>query len=367
MNTLPDLSRRDFLANAALAALAATAARLPLPSTQAAAQRALPEPSAKQLPRWRGFNLLEKFNGRNDPFVEQDFAWIAELGFNFVRLPMDYRAWVEKDDWTKFREPTLKEIDDAIRFGERHGLHVHLNFHRAPGYTVARPPEAKPVWTDDEALRVCALHWATFAKRYQGIPNRQLSFNPFNEPARLEPDSHKRVIARVAEAIREQDPQRLILCDGRDWGNEPPSELAGLGVAAATRGYRPMRLTHYRASWVNGADKWETPTYPLKEGDALWDKASMRQRCIEPWKKLQAQGLGVMVGEFGAYNKTPHPVTLAWMRDCLDLWQEAGWGWAMWNFRGPFGILDSGRADVKYDQWRGHKLDRAMLELIQAA
>jgi endoglucanase len=38
----------------------------------------------------------------------------------------------------------------------------------------------------------------------------------------------------------------------------------------------------------------------------------------------------------------------------------------MWNFRGSFGILDSNRKDVAYDNWRGHKLDRPMLELIQA-
>jgi endoglucanase len=65
--------------------------------------------------KWRGFNLLEKFTaGKNAPFVEDDFKWIAELGFNFVRLPMDYRCYVEKDDWLKFKEPALKEIDQAI-------------------------------------------------------------------------------------------------------------------------------------------------------------------------------------------------------------------------------------------------------------
>ena len=37
----------------------------------------------------------------------------------------------------------------------------------------------------------------------------------------------------------------------------------------------------------------------------------------------------------------------------------------MWNFRGPFGILDSGRADVSYETWRGHRLDRAMLDVLR--
>ena len=51
---------------------------------------ALPEASASKLPPWRGFNLLNKFNGRNDPFAGRDFEWLEELGFNFVRLPMVY-------------------------------------------------------------------------------------------------------------------------------------------------------------------------------------------------------------------------------------------------------------------------------------
>jgi endoglucanase len=74
-----------------------------------------------------------------------------------------------------------------------------------------------------------------------------------------------------------------------------------------------------------------------------------------------------MVGEFGAHNRTPHPVVLAWMRDCLASWKAAGWGWALWNFRGSFGPLDSGRDDVKYEDFRGHKLDRAMLELLRSS
>jgi endoglucanase len=53
------------------------------------------------------------------------------------------------------------------------------------------------------------------------------------------------------------------------------------------------------------------------------------------------------------------------MRDCLTLWKEAGWGWALWNFRGPFGILDSRRADVAYEDFHGHQLDRKMLTLLR--
>jgi endoglucanase len=363
--TRSQISRRKFLFRTAAIGAGLGIASLTCDNLSAAAANKLPDPSPGKLPRWHGFNLLNKFNGRNDRFEEQDFEWIAELGFNFVRLPLDYRMWIENNDWTKFREPTLKEIDEAVEWGGRHGVHVCLNFHRAPGYTVARPPEAKSVWSDDEALRVCTLHWVTFAKRYAGIPKRRLSFNLFNEPAKLEPDTYHRVVSHLVDAIRQYDRNRLIICDGREWGKVPPTELAGLGVAAATRGYTPSQVSHYQASWVEGADKWPEPVWPLKEGDTLWNKKMLRQRMIDPWKKLEAQGVGVMVGEFGAFNRTPHPVVLAWLQDNLDLWKQAGWGWALWNFSGDFGILDSQRADVKYENWRGRQLDRAMLKLLQ--
>ena len=49
----------------------------------------------------------------------------------------------------------------------------------------------------------------------------------------------------------------------------------------------------------------------------------------------------------------------------LEQWQLARFGWALWNFRGSFGLLDSGRTDVRYEDWHGHKLDREMLTLRQ--
>jgi endoglucanase len=53
------------------------------------------------------------------------------------------------------------------------------------------------------------------------------------------------------------------------------------------------------------------------------------------------------------------------MDDSLIKYREAGIGWALWNFRGPFGILDSERKDVQYEDFHGHKLDRKMLELLE--
>ena len=225
----------------------------------------LPEPTPEQLPVWRGFNLLEKFikgSSHSGPYREDDFRLIAEWGFNFVRLPMDYRFWIRYGDWEQIDPDAFVDIDQAIAFGRRYHIHVCINFHRAPGYTVAQPPEPADLWTDAEAQRICAMHWAYFARRYKGVPSTHLSFNLLNEPANIDGTTYFHVVRQLVEAIRAEDPDRLIIADGLPWGKQPCRELAPLRVAQAARGYDPFGLTHYKAGWVSGADSWPQPQWP---------------------------------------------------------------------------------------------------------
>jgi len=359
------MKRREFLQAAAGAAAVLTTGRSARAAQASDGTQSEAARLARKLPRWRGFNLLEKFNaGRNQAFEEDDFRFMAEWGFDFVRLPMDYRCWTHADDPYKLKEDVLAEIDRAVEFGRKHGVHVSLNLHRAPGYTVARPPEKLNLWSDEEAQRQFDFQWSAFARRYRGRRSSQLSFNLVNEPARIETAAYVNVARRATAAIRRVDPERLVISDGMRWANEPIPELIDLRIAQSMHGYQPMPLTHYQASWVNGS-RWAEPTWPLKQGSEVIDQKWLDERCVRPWRELAARGVGVHVGEWGAYNRTPHHVVLRWAADVLELYQQAGFGWALWNFRGPFGILDSGRKDVAYEDFRGHKLDRKMLDLLR--
>ncbi|MGV3773851.1 MAG: glycoside hydrolase family 5 protein [Verrucomicrobiales bacterium] len=362
------MHRRSFLKRASAVALCA--AIQPRLSEAESAGRQLPEPSASKLPKWRGFNLLEKFiaqgQGKDPAFRESDFQVMQEWGFDFARLPMSYHCWSKPDptEWLKMDEAQLKHIDQAVEFGRKNRVHVNLNLHRAPGYCVNPPGEPLSLWKDPEALDASTHHWVAFAKRYQGIPNRELSFDLLNEPPDIPAETYVRVMRHWIQAIRAVDPKRLIIVDGLKWGRDPVEGLIGMDIAQSTRGYDPMRVSHHQANWVPGSDKWEEPTWPLKEGGKEWNKEQLRKERIEPWIALEKRGVGVHVGEWGTHNNTPHQVTLAWMRDQLSLWKEAGWGWALWNLRGSFGVMDSGRKDIAYENYRGHKLDREMLKVL---
>lgn len=80
---------------------------------------------------------------------------------------------------------------------------------------------------------------------------------------------------------------------------------------------------------------------------------------------LGTEGAFCFVGEFGCFNKTPHPIALAWLEDQLRYFKQRNWGWALWLMNGSFGFIDSERDDVEYEDFHGHKLDRKMLELLQ--
>lgn len=367
----PRVTRRDFLGVMVAAAAAASSKGATSGQTQEAPKA--PAVSARALPTWRGFNLLSKFikGWEVDPgyrFREEDFRIMKQWGFDFARLPLDYRLWIRDDDPHRIDERVLEDVDEAVEFGRQYGIHVCINFHRAPGWTVAQPPEKLSVWTDDEARQACALHWRTFAARYAGVPSAELSFNLFNEPARIgdrgfTPARYREVARMLTDAIWREDPERLVICDGYEWGRKPVPELADLGVAQSTRAYTPHWLTHYKAPWAGGENlpepHWPDPAQSEGSIDALRD-------YWRPWRELAESGVGVHCGEGGAFNTVPHATFLAWLEDALTVLNEYGIGWAIWNLRGSFGVLDSGRSDVEYEEFDGHQLDRKMLEILKA-
>ncbi len=327
---------------------------------------------ANPLPRWRGFNLLELFTPRTKgDFREDDFRWLSDWGFDFVRIPMDYHFWVSGDDFSSGREDVLAKIDGVVELGRKYGVHVMLNLHRAPGYCINPPPEPFNLWKEEKGLQAFCAQWRLFARRYKGIPSSRLSFDLVNEPpavgATMSRADHERVIRAATAAIREIDPERTIIADGINGGNEPAYELADLKINQACRAYLPMGLSHYKAGWVEGSDKWPVPAWPgaiLWTGGQAWDRGFL-EMYYHAWASLMYTGTGVFCGEGGAYKETPHDVALAWLTDVLEILASLGIGYALWNFRGDFGVLDSGRADVAYEDWHGHKLDGKLLDLLR--
>jgi len=344
-----------------------------------------------KLPKWKGFNLLDFYSA--DPSenrrstTEEHFSWMRDWGFDFVRIPMAYPAYLAFDGDRNITanetyyvdKSNLEKIQALVEMAHKYGMHVCLNLHRAPGYCInAGFPEPFNLWKDQAALDAFCWHWSMWAKLYKGTSSKKISFDLVNEPSMREDmndqhsrsgpvpgDIYRKVAKAAVEAIRKENPQHLIIADGNSGGNTVIPELIDLGIAQSCRGYYPHAISHYKAPWANkDPEHLPEPLWPGKVGNQYLSRP-MLESYYRPWIELMQKGVGVHCGEAGCWKKTPHGVFIAWFSDVLEILSAHQIGFATWNFIGDFGILDSGREDVAYEDWHGHKLDRGLLELMK--
>ncbi len=306
-------------------------------------------------------------------YNEEDFQMMSDLGFDFVRLPLSYWFWTKEGDPFAIEEDKLAPIDDAVRWGKKYGIHVNIGFHRGPGFCIhdIRRGSKEPfdLWKDEEALKCFTHHWVTFAKRYRGESAKDVSFNMLNESAGVSPEAHNKVMRTATRAIHKISPDRLCLVDGLGGGNYPMVELGDLSkesVAQSCRGYIPAGISHYRASWVDINGDFPYPVWPggLAGGEP-WSLERLDNH-YKAWAAVgQAFNMGIHCGEGGSNSNCPHAVGLRWLDDLLNILKSYNIGYAQWEFTGNFGVIDSSRSDVDYVDYKGHRLDKKMLDILQ--
>ena len=375
------MNRRTFIETTGMAAAAISLT----------GSKAWSAPLKNKLPPWKGFNLLDFFspdpsNARQGT-TEDHFRWMQEWGFNFVRIPMAYPAYLKidrnknitPDDVYKIDPQAVDRIDNLVKLAHKYNMHVSLNLHRAPGYCInAGFYEPYNLWRDQAALDAFCFHWNMWAKRYKGVSPEKISFDLVNEPSMREDmndqhskrssvpgDVYRKVAKAASEAIRKENKNHLVIADGNDVGNKVIPELIDLNIAQSCRGYNPGIISHYKAPWANkDPDNLPEPKWPGQVGDKYLSR-TMLEEYYKPWIELTKKGVGVHCGECGCWNKTPHNVFLAWFNDLLSILHENQIGFALWEFSGSFGVLNSGREDITYEDWHGQKLDRKLLELLK--
>lgn len=378
----PNDSRRRFLKNTAVITTG-----IGLVGHQAFTQ--IPPAPKNKLPRWRGFNFLDFFSPEADKGRKNKpeyLQWMADWGFDFVRIPISYPSYVSfdrsrpirRDEVLNFNEQVLEQIDQLVDRAHSHGLHVSLNLHRAPGFCInAGFVEPYNLWKDQEALDAFCAHWEMWSRRYKNISSKKLSFDLVNEPFLREDvndqhspggpvpiEDYRRVAEAALKTIKAVNRKRLVIADGNGGGGIAIPEFIDLDLAQSCRGYFPHFISHHKAPWVfKDPDSLPEPSWPGESNGRYYDKKAIEQ-SFQPWIELVQKGVGVHCGECGAYNKLPQPVFLGWFEDVLDVLHANGIGFGIWEFSGAFGILNSGREDVAYEDWYGEKLDRKYLNLL---
>lgn len=296
--------------------------------------------------------------------------FMKSCGLDFARFAADYRFWTKDHKYCEIDAEIYHVLEEYLEECSKRGIHMSFNMHRVPGYCINRPEiEKHNLWTDREAYDGFVYQWKTFAEHFKGTDSRYLSFDLMNEPPDigqygLSREYHEKLIRDTVAAIREADPEREIVIDGLGGGNIPLPELADLDLIQSGRGYQPMIITHYDAPWCPDTRGQSFQDYPGTEyGGKKWNIDTLRGH-FSHWKALEKLNVKVHIGEFGCYNSVPNKTALRWFRDLFTVFKENKWGYALWNFKGPFGIASHERPGTEYTDMDGLEIDKELLDMF---
>ena len=315
----------------------------------------------------------------------EDFKAIADWGFNSVRLPMD-APWLFQDGGSGPRiEARWELLRTYLRWAQDAGLLAILDLHQVPWHSFAKP-ELENLWRKENDLNAFCRLWEALARDLRGYGDG-LWLDLLNEPTARDSGDWNKVAARVLEAIRKADSQRVVVVESTFWGSldrlpDLCHSLKDDRVVYSFHFYSPMLITHQSAPWwKDGLPYGERVEYPgslprvdeylageippgtrfllEREGKKHWDRGSLRD-CFKPLLPLLREGYPLYCGEFGAYEKAPRNTRLEWTRDVVGILKELGIGWSYWTYKWlDFGIWP------KEAGGRTGPLDTQMLEILQ--
>lgn len=170
---------------------------------------------------------------REHYITEADLRAMRELGCNSVRIPLDYRQFMEEGEGIVWREEGFEELKARIGQCEKHGLYVFLDMHCAPGgqtgANIDNSVDDRPrLFMDEGNLEKSLALWRRLAEMNR---DREIvgGYDLLNEPiAPGEGDRNcdgyipalERHYRDLAKTIREADQNHLLSIEGAHWATD---------------------------------------------------------------------------------------------------------------------------------------------------
>ncbi len=340
----------------------------------------------------RGTNLShwlsqseERGEARRTHIQEDDFERLEQLGFDFVRIPIDeVQFWDEEGN----KLPEAWELlTQALDWSVKHHLRAIVDLHiiRSHYFNAANEggKDANTLFTSEKAQQDLINLWYQLSEVLKGYSNDSVAYEFMNEPVAEKHEQWNQLVAKVHAALRKVEPQRTLVIGSNLWQGYQTIKYLRIpendkNIVISFHYYNPMILTHYGAWWTPLGKYKGKVNYPgiliSKEDfeaapDSIkpelepyltqeWNIDKIRadfKDAIEAAKKYNVQ---LFCGEWGVYEPVDRDLAYAWTKDMLTVFDEFNIAWTTWCYDADFGFWDQQKNDYK---------DKPLVDLLMAS
>ena len=315
---------------------------------------------------------------------EDDFERLQQLGFDFVRIPIDeVQFWDEQGNKL---EEAWDLLTNALDLARKHNLRAIVDLHiiRSHYFNAVNEGDksANTLFTSEEAQQGLINLWYQLSDALKDYSTDWVAYEFMNEPVADEHEQWNELVAKVHKALREREPQRTLVVGSNRWqGYETMKYLkvpeGDKNIILSFHYYNPMILTHYGAWWtpigkykgkVNypgilvSKEDYDTAPDSLKPELERYTKEEFNidriradfKDAIEVAKKYDLQ---LFCGEWGVYEPVDRELAYQWTKDMLSVFDEFDIAWTTWCYDADFGFWDQQRHSYK---------DRPLVELLMS-
>ncbi|MEO8178820.1 MAG: glycoside hydrolase family 5 protein [Deltaproteobacteria bacterium] len=276
---------------------------------------------------------------------DEDFALVAEVGFDHVRIPVRWSAHAASEAPFSIDPEFAARVKWAIDSALGSGLRAIVNVHHY---------DEMAIEPDAHKARLIGI-WKQIAESYQGYPDT-LYFELLNEPHdKLTPDKNNGLISELLTVVRATNPQRSVVVGGTEWNSFrglPSLELpvSDQHLIVTIHYYDPFDFTHQGAEWAKKQDQLGID-WPGQVGTQR-NIAVDFDRAVE-WARAHTRPL--YLGEYGAYEKAELGARTRWTTAVVTEADARAIPSAYWELRASFGLYD-----LEKKQWRRELLDAVL-------
>lgn len=301
-----------------------------------------------------------------DNFIkEDDFAKAKEMGFDHIRVPIDYNLF-EKGKG-EFIEENFGYIEFAIANCRKNGLNMVLDLHRTPGYSFDPYHNEVGLFADKEYQERFYLIWEELTRRF-GHNDDMLVFELLNEVTKKEYQPiWNDMIRHTIGMIRKTAPNIKIIVGG--YYNNSIEALEALdepydeNVIYSFHFYEPLLFTHQGAYWIATMDQSFRCRFDMTYGE--YERLSAKLLCqaysgftdYDPnaimgeeyfedllkvaVKVADERNVCMYCGEFGVIDRADRKEADKWFEIFYRVMDKYKIGSAIWNYRKmDFGITE---------------------------